>query len=68
MIAPVLALTRVPPTRWASLSEVLAFVARTEAHGAPRRIAISRAATKYEVPKDLIKAFLTPPNHSKRSK
>lgn len=49
--------------RFVSLSEVTAFVLRTHAHGAPMRIAIDRAAHKYGVERDLIKAFLTPEGH-----
>lgn len=55
--APVLGGEKSEP-RFHSLSEVLAFVARTEAHGVPRRIAIQRASTRFGVQKDLIKAFL----------
>ncbi|MGZ4518840.1 MAG: hypothetical protein ACXVGB_00280 [Mycobacteriaceae bacterium] len=51
---------RAVSTRFVSLSEVVAFVERTNGHGVPMRIAIDRAVNRYGVERDLIKAFIEP--------
>lgn len=44
--------------RFVNVSEVLDFVSRTVEHGAPVRIAISRAASRFGIDPGLIRAFV----------
>jgi hypothetical protein len=41
-----------------SLSKVLAFVGRTRGHGVPERVAIQRAARRFGIDREVLRAFL----------
>lgn len=41
--------------KFVSLNKVLAFVARTEARGVPRRVALTRAAIRFQVDREVLR-------------